>query len=120
MAFRIPGETVGEARFQQRMERARKAQEEREKRRHEQVIRQIAAREQRERNRQWRERAVFGMFLMADMLLDRLTEMRDRNEPKVPDEPWNEAFCQAIGAIPEAKRFLEEMSIEMIDTKGSE
>lgn len=120
MAFRIPGEAVGETRFQQRMERARKAQEEREKGRHEQIIRQIAERERQEKDRQWRERTAFGLCLLADKLLCRLKDMRDRNEPKAPDEPWNEAFRQAVRAIPEAKRFLEEMSIAIIDRKGSE
>lgn len=120
MAFRIPGETVGEARFLQRMERAKQAQKERERRRHEQIARRIAEREQQEKDRQWRERAMYGMYLLADTLLDRLTDMRDRNAPRTPDEPWNEAFCQAVSAIPEAKRFLEEMSIAIIDRKGSE
>ena len=115
MAFRIPGESAAQSRFRQRMERAQQAQEEHEKRRHEAIARQIELREHQEETRRWKERMTFGLYLMAGMILDSLIDQRDRNTPRTPDEPWNGQFCEAVRLIPEAKMFLEEMSIEIID-----
>lgn len=115
MAFRIPGESAAQSRFRKRMERAQQAQEEQEKRRHEAIARQIELREHQEETRRWKERMTFDLYLMAGMILDSLIDQRDRNTPKIQDEPWNDLFCEAVRLIPEAKMFLEEMSIEIID-----
>ena len=115
MAFRIPGETAAQSRFRQRMERAQQAQEEQEQRRHEAISRQIEMREHQEEMRRWKERMTFDLYLMAGMILDSLIDQRDRNAPKTADEEWNDSFCEAIRLIPEAKMFLEEMSIAIID-----
>lgn len=115
MAFRIPCESAAQSQFRQRMERAQQAQEEQEKRRHEAIARQIELREHQEETRRWKERMTFDLYLMAGMILDSLIDQRDRNTPKTPDEPWNDLFCEAVRLIPEAKMFLEEMSIEIID-----
>jgi hypothetical protein len=116
MAFRIPGET---SRFRQRLERAQQAREEQEKHRHDAIARQIELREQQEEVRLWKEHATFGMYLMSGMILDMLEDQRDANMPKTPDEPWNDLFCEAIRLIPEARMFVEEMSIAIIDENAA-
>ena len=113
MAFRIPGETAGEARFRQRMARAQQAQETHEKRRLEMIGRQIAAREMHEKAKKRHAREMFDLYLLADRVLDLLEETRDRNAPKGTEEDWNDRFCGAVEAIPEVKRFMAEMSVEM-------
>ena len=112
MPFIIPGDND---RFRHRMKRAQHAQEEQERRRHEVISRQIALRESQEEARRWKERMTFDLYLLAGVILDRLEDQRDRNVPKSPDDEWNEQFCEAVRLIPEARRFLEKMSIEIID-----
>lgn len=118
MAFRIPGETSAQSKFRQRLERAQQAQEEQDRRRHEAIERRIAQREWEEETRRWKDRTEFDIYLLAGVILDRLTAQRDENAPKGPDDPWNEKFCEAIWLIPEAKMFLEEMSIKIIQKEG--
>ena len=50
----------------------------------------------------------FDLALAADRILQRLEEERDRHVPKTPDETWDSAFCAAVEAIPDARRFVEE------------
>ena len=57
---------------------------------------------------EWKERTQFGLFLMADEILRRLEDQRDRNVPTKADEPWNREFAQAVRLIPTARRFAEE------------
>ena len=57
---------------------------------------------------EWKERTQFGLFLMADEILRRLEDQRDRNVPAKADEPWNREFAQAVRLIPTARRFAEE------------
>lgn len=116
MGFRIPDESG--ARFARRAERARQASEEQERRQNEAVYRRIAQMEFREETRRWRGRMLFDLQQVAETILDRLIEIRDRNAPKNPDAPWNAEFCAAVRVIPEARRFLVETSINMIREKG--
>ena len=48
---------------------------------------------------------LFEQWKAADGIVRRLEEIREKNEPKLPDEEWNEAFCMAIQALPEAQQF---------------
>lgn len=96
------------------MEMARQAQEENERARHEEIRRQIAYREWMEETRRWKERVEYDIYLISGMILDRLTRQRDENIPAGPDAEWNEKFCEAVRLIPEAKRFVEEMSMRVI------
>lgn len=111
MAFRIPGETPRQAAMRQRVERANKAQEERENQRKASVEFAIAIRELQTKNRDQEARMWFDLYLIADRILARLEEIRDENAPKHPEDEWNEDFCIAIELIPEAKMFVEECLI---------
>ena len=57
--------------------------------------------------REWKERTQFGLFLMADEILRRLENQRDRNVPTKADEPWNREFTDAVRLIPTARMFAE-------------
>ena len=59
-------------------------------------------REQEERKEH--ERDAFRSWLQEDTFLQILEEIRDANQPKTPDEPWNETFCRVIQMIPEVKQ----------------
>ena len=113
MAFRIP-ESAGESRFRQRMERANQARAEQERLQHDIVTRRIAHMELEEEMRRWQARMAFDTYLLADRILEMLERQRDENRPTTYGEEWNEKFCEAVRLIPEAKRFLEEMQIEMV------
>ena len=65
-----------------------------------------------------RERMKFDLAMTADLLLEKLEEQRDRNVPKTPDEKWNDAFCEAVRTIPEARMFAEECMNDCIREKG--
>lgn len=114
MACRIPGETASQAQFRQRMERAQQAQEEQKQRRSDEIRRQIEYREWLEEMRQWKDRVEYGLYLVSGMILDRLIRQRDENLPQDPDGEWNGKFCEAVQMIPEAKRFVEDMSMRII------
>ena len=118
MAFRIPGETASEARFRQRAERSRQAQEEQEKRQQDIVSRRIAQIEFEEDFRRWKERMAFDLYLTAGEILTRLECQRDDHRPKTMDEEWDDEFCEAIRLIPEARMFMEETSIHCIRSEG--
>ena len=115
MAFRIPGESAGEARFRQRLQRADAAREEHERLTQSMVARKIAHMELEEEMRRWQERMAFDTYLLADRILERLIRMRDENIPKSVDEVWNDEFCEAVRLIPEAKRFLDEAWMDTIN-----
>lgn len=114
MAFRIPGESAGEARFRQRLQRADAVREEQERQSQSMVARKIAHMELEEEMRRWQDRMAFDTYLLADRILERLIRMRDENRPKSADEEWNEEFCEAVRLIPEAKRFLDEAWMDTI------
>ena len=101
-----------------RVERANRESDEQERRRDETVAKAIRRREAEEEFRRWKERMEFDLFLTAGELLTRLERMRADNMPSGPDEPWNEAFCTAVELIPQAKMFLEEMSIRTTKYDG--
>ena len=116
MGFRLPGEQ--NARMAGRIERSRAAQGEQERRQNAIVARRIACRKYEEDTRRWADRMVFDLYLAAGRIMDMLEEQRDRNMPKDPDGPWNAEFCAAVEAIPEARRLIETLSIEMIQGPG--
>ena len=111
MAFRIPDDS---SMFRARAERARMARIEQDRLQHDIVAKRIAQREFEAELRQWKDRVEWGLYLAALQILMILEQQRDDNAPKDPDEPWNDAFCEAIRWIPEARMFLEEMSIACI------
>ena len=114
MAYRMPVETESESRFRKRVERANQARFEQERRQHDIVSMRIAQREFEGKMQRMDERLNFDLYLLALRNLMLLEILRDANEPKSPDDPWNETFCTAVRLIPEAKMFLEEMSIKCI------
>lgn len=114
MAFRIPGESETQDRFRQRAEKARQATEAQERLRTDAIRRQIARREYQEDTRRWKERMEFDLYLLSETILEKLEAQRDKNLPEDPGGDWNEPFCEAVNAIPDARRFVEEMSIRII------
>ena len=112
MAFKIPGESPAEERFRKRMERAKQAQEEREKKVQASVSFQIAHREHEEEMRKWQERMSFDMYLLADRILERVEEQIRKHAPKTPEEPWSEEFCNAVRMLPEARQFAKDCMID--------
>lgn len=114
MAFRIPGESAGEARFRQRLQRADAVREEQERQAQGMVARKIAHLELEEEMRRWQDRMAFDTYLLADRILERLIRMRDENMPKSVDEEWNDEFCEAVRLIPEAKMFLDDAWMDTI------
>lgn len=117
MAYRIPGEGMASNRFLQRVTRAQQAQEEQEQRRHDEITRRVAMREEQEETQRWIDRMRFNLYLLAGVILDRLEEQRDKNIPADPDGEWNQEFCDAVRTIPEAKMFLEETAMDMIERR---
>ena len=111
MPFSIP---VDNSTIIARAERARMARIEQERLQHDIVARRIAQREFEAELRQWKDRVEWGLCLAALQILMILEKQRDDNAPKDHDEPWSYAFCEAIRWIPEARMFLEEMSIACI------
>ena len=111
MPFSIP---VDNSSIIARAERARIARIEQERLQHDIVARRIAEREFEAELQRWKDAMEWGLYLVALQILMTLEHMRDDNAPKDPDEPWNDAFCTAIRWIPEARMFLEKMSIECI------
>lgn len=119
MAYKIPGEGASEL-FRRRMARAAQEQEAQERRLHDEIVRKAAMRAEAEETRRWKERMQFDLYLTAGEILDRLIRQRDENVPAVPDGPWNELFCEAVRTIPEARRFLEDVSIGMMKEDADE
>lgn len=111
MPHMMPGEN---SKFMMRAERARTARIEQERLRHDIVARRIKEREFDTEIQRWKHDMEWNLYLVALWILMTLEHQRDGNEPKTPDEPWNEKFCEAIRWIPEARMFLEEMSITCI------
>lgn len=111
MPFIIPVDTSS---LIARAERARMAQIEHDRLQHDIVARRIAQREFEADLARWKDAMEWDLYLVALHILMTLEQQRDDNAPKDPDEPWNDAFCTAVRWIPEARMFLEEMSIACI------
>ena len=111
MAFRIPDDS---STFRTRAERARMAGIERDRLQHNIVAMRITQREFEAEMQRWKDSMEWNMYLVALQILMALEQQRDDNAPNDPDEPWNDAFCTAVRWIPEARMFLEEMSIACI------
>lgn len=108
MAFKIPGESPSEERFRKRMERARHAQEDRNKQIQTTVSIQVEHRAHEEEMRQFKERMSFDLYLLADKILERIEDQIHDHAPKTQDEPWSKEFCEAVRLLPEARQFREE------------
>ena len=65
------------------------------------------------------DRLLFKRWETADNIVKRLEEIRDANEPKSPDDEWNDEFCKAISLLPEARRFAEESWYAYYNYKGN-
>ena len=63
------------------------------------------------------DRMRFGLFLLADMILEKLEEQRDLYVPKTADEPWKKEFCNAIRMIPAAHRFADRCLMDCVKEK---
>lgn len=63
------------------------------------------------------DRAQFDLAIQADRLVQRIEEQRDENTPVMPDEEWNDAFSEAVMALPEARRLAQETMAECIIVK---
>ena len=66
---------------------------------------------------EWKERMQFDLALTADDIVRRLEELRDRNVPKTPYEPWSDNFCKAVELLPGARRFAEDCMMECMKKK---
>lgn len=71
----------------------------------------------KEQERAFRERvdkARYDMFLAADKALERLEQQRDDNRPRTYNEPWNDAFAEAVILIPTVRQYAEDFAMECI------
>jgi len=74
-----------------------------------QILRKNAIEQQ-----EMKDRMSFGVMLMADRIVERLEDIRDRNVPRTPNERWNDAFCDAIRSLPEAREFADDCMMDCI------
>lgn len=111
MPFNIPSDNTA---FRDRVERAREARIEQDRLQHDIVARRIAEREFEAEFQRWKAWMEWGLYLVALQILMTLERQRDDNVPSSPEDQWNDAFCEAVELIPEARRFFEEMSIVCI------
>ena len=58
--------------------------------------------------REWTERMQFNLALTADMIVQRMEEVRDTRRPRTYSEQWDEEFCAAVESLPEARRFADD------------
>ena len=65
------------------------------------------------------DRLLFRQWELANSIVKRLEEIREANEPKLPDDNWNDEFCNAISLLPEARRFEKECWYEYYCYKGN-
>ena len=98
----------------ERVAKANNYNEERKKKEHDRVQQLLSDRREYEEILEWKERMKFDLFLTADIILEKLEEQRDANEPKTSDEPWNEQFCEAIRLIPIAREFAQQCFAECL------
>lgn len=89
----------------ERIRKAKEAKEEKKSEEHERIMRIISARREEEETAEWKEKMQFGIFLAADMIVQKLEERRDMYAPKTKDEEWNPAFCESITLLPVASTF---------------
>lgn len=52
---------------------------------------------------------LFRLWSIADRVLTALEQQRKEYEPKDPDAPWDEKFCDAIRKIPEIRRLCDDL-----------
>lgn len=79
------------------------------------------ARKMRERERafhEWKDYARFRLALDADEIVGKLEEQREQHMPKTPYEAWDEKFCEAVEALPEARRFADDCMMNCMKGKA--
>ena len=59
----------------------------------------------------------FDLTLTADEIVRRLEKQREEHMPKTPDEPWSEAFCEAVTVLPEARAFADDCWMECMEVR---
>lgn len=101
-----------------RIRRANKSNAERMSQEHERIQRALAERREHEEVCEWKEYMRYEIAMTALQIVMLAEEVRDINAPKSPDEPWNEAFCQAVRMLPEATAFAEDCLADCIKMKG--
>ena len=89
----------------------------REQRLNRQIRMALDARKMRHENIEAVKVLQFDLHLAGLGILKRAEELRDMNEPKTLDEEWNDEFCMAVGLIPEARMFAEDMAMECTEVK---
>ena len=66
---------------------------------------------------EWKKRMRFDLTLTADEIVRRLEKQREEHMPKTPDEPWSEAFCEAVTVLPEARAFADDCWMECMEVR---
>ena len=69
---------------------------------------------------QWRKRMLFELWMTLEKLQDRMEKQRDTHEPERTDEEWEDAFCDAIRLIPEARNMARGMRLDFANMKEEE
>ena len=87
---------------------------ERKSREYERIQEALAVRQEQEKLQEWTENFRFDLALAAFEIVRMLEKQRDDNVPKNPDYEWNELFCNAIKALPEAKEFAQDCWYECV------
>lgn len=72
------------------------------------------------RFRERMERADFDMYLAIGTALDRMEKQRDDNRPRRYSDEWNTGFCDAVGVIPEIKKYLDYFAIQSTVVRDNE
>lgn len=97
--------------IRERIARHEADNDERDRKESERIAKVIEQREWEESYRNWKDRMEFDLFLTTDRILEMLERQRDENEPEFPDGEWNDAFCNALTAIQEARMLTNDLMI---------
>jgi len=76
----------------------------------------VKTREREREYAEWKERMRFDLALAADMIVERLEEVRDKRRPRTYGE-WDPVFCKAVVTLPEARRFAEDCMMDCMKEK---
>ena len=70
---------------------------------------EMALQRRRERHEfvEWKKKRTYDLCLIAERIEDRLKDTRETYRPRTYGE-WDERFCEAVKALPEARKFSEE------------
>ena len=65
---------------------------------------------------EWKDRMRFDLALAADMIVERLEDIRDEKRPRTYGD-WDEDFCNAVVLLPEARQFAEDCMMNCMKEK---